>query len=31
MDSDIDEDELFSELKIVRKCLPKPKGNQKSN
>ena len=23
MDSDIDGDELFSELKIVRKCLPK--------
>ena len=23
MDSDIDGDELFSELKIMRKCLPK--------
>ena len=23
MDSDIDGDELFFELKIVRKCLPK--------
>ena len=29
MDSDIDGHELFSELKIVRKCLPKE--DQKSN